>query len=346
MKRFTAAVVGLGMGKGHARAFAASERAELTAVCDKDPSRFERVSEFDVRTYTDFDEMLRKEKPEVVAIALPNFLHAPFAIKALKAGAHVLVEKPMAMNAKECGQMLSEAKKRRRLLCVGFSYRYTAPAQFLKALADEGKLGEVYFARTMWHRRRGIPGGKGGWFGEKKLAGGGPLIDLGVHRIDLAWWLMGRPEPVAASGSTYCEFGKEFARRRGWEFTTEDMAVGMIRFKNGSVMLVEASWASNCMGREMMKTELYGTKGGALHENVGDTYEFRARAVVDMRGGQVEVAPSGFADSGLPQSPVEDILGALAGKKKLASPGEDGLQVQRMLDGLYRSAERGKEVNL
>ena len=228
MKRFRAAVVGLGIGRGHARAFAASERAELVSVCDKDPSRFERVAELDVATYTDFNEMLKREKPEVVAVALPNYLHASFTTKALWAGAHVLVEKPMAMSAAECRRMLREAKKRRRLLCVGFSYRYTAPAHFLKSLADGGRLGEVYFARTMWHRRRGIPGGKGGCFGEKSLAGGGPLIDLGVHRIDLAWWLMGRPEPAAASGAAYCKFGKEFARRRGWDFTTEDMAVGII----------------------------------------------------------------------------------------------------------------------
>jgi len=124
------------------------------------------------------------------------------------------------------------------------------------------------------------------------------------------------------------------------------MAVGMIRFNGGAVMLVEASWASNCMGDEMMRTELFGTKGGAVHENVDDRYEFRARAVVDMPGGQVEVAPSGRGQSGLPKSPVEDILGALSEKKKLVSPGEDGLQVQRMLDGLYRSAGRGKEVKL
>lgn len=347
MKKLRAAVVGLGMGRGHARAFAASERAELVAACDKDPARLERIADLDVgATYADFDEMLKKEELEVVVVALPNFLHAPFTMKALAAGAHVLVEKPMAMNADECRRMLDEAEKNKKLLCVGFSYRYTAPAHFLKSLADDGKLGEVYFARTMWHRRRGIPGGKGGWFGQKELAGGGPLIDLGVHRIDLAWWLMGRPEPVSANGAAYCKFGKEFAQKRGWEFTTEDMAAGMIRFENGAVLLVEASWASNCMGREMMRTELFGTSGGAVHENVGDTYEFRARAVVDMGGSQAEVVPSGRDGSGLPKSPVEDILGALAEKKELVSPGEDGLQVQRMLDGLYRSAEEGKEVKV
>ncbi|MCX7806961.1 MAG: Gfo/Idh/MocA family oxidoreductase, partial [Planctomycetota bacterium] len=167
--------------------------------------------------YTSAEDMLAKEHLDAVSIATPNKFHAPLTLAAIAAGCHVLCEKPMAMNAVEAREMLDAAQKAGKRLMINFSYRFNEMSMALKQQVDAGLLGEIYFGRTVWHRRRGLPG-FGGWFGQKALSGGGPLIDLGVHRLDLALWLMGYPKPVWVMGSTYQHLGLALAQKQGKTF--------------------------------------------------------------------------------------------------------------------------------
>ena len=149
-------------------------------------------------------------------------------------------------------------------------------------------LGEVYFARTLWHRRRGLPR-FGGWFGQKALSGGGPLIDLGVHRLDLALWLMGYPKPVWVMGSAYNPIATALAEEQGVDYDVEDLAVAMIKFDNGATLELEASWAANVKEHEWMETRLFGTKGGLVQRNMNETYEFEAEIYLERAGAHFDM---------------------------------------------------------
>ena len=298
-------VVGLGMGRGHALGFQSHPDAELDAV----------------------------------GIAVPNKLHAPLTIAALKRGLHVLCEKPMSMSVAEARRMNAAAAKADRNLMIDFSHRFTAIAVALKKQVEAGAVGDIYFGRTVWHRRRGIPGFVG-WFGIKTLSGGGPLMDLGVHMIDLALWFMGYPEPVTVSGSTYDAIAGTMARRRRQEFTVEDLGCGLMKFANGASLIVESSWAANLPDNEDIQTTLCGDRGGLSYrhasggwiaevytEENGDLFTKR----LDARTTDTTSAFHEFIDSILDSRPP------------LAN-GEHGLKVMKILEGIYRSAATGKEV--
>jgi predicted dehydrogenase len=347
-KLLRVAVVGLGMGRTHIRCYRASGCAEVAAICDVSREALERAGkEYGVeRRYTDYRRMLRQERLDAVSVALPNALHERFTVAALRRGLHVLCEKPMAHSLASARRMAAAARRSGRLLMINFSYRASPAARWLRAAVDEGRLGRIYFARTGWHRRRGIPK-FGGWFGRRELAGGGPLIDLGVHRLDLAWWLMGRPEPVTASGAAWAEIGPRLAREQGKVFTTEDMAAGLVRFRGGAVAAVEASWACNCEREEEMFTELYGTAGGAVQRNVGEGYDFESLLFLDAGGRQVDLRAKLPPKTSDEESSIAEFARlALAGRTRAEGDWRDGLAVQRMLEGIYRSARLGREVRV
>ncbi len=210
-KPVTAAVIGLGMGRGHLNGLLADSRVKVVGACDKTPERIDRVRNQHPELpkdlfYDDYQQMIDKTAPQAVVIALPNVLHHPVTMYALKAGCHVLGEKPMAMNVAEAKEMAETARKLKRTLMINFSYRFKPTTIAMEKAIASGQLGEIYFANTGWLRQNGIPRGVG-WFYKKKMAGGGPLIDLGVHRIDLAWYLMGRPKVASVSGTTFQHFG-------------------------------------------------------------------------------------------------------------------------------------------
>jgi len=342
--RATVAVIGLGMGSGHASAAAENSKADLAALCDIDKKRLAALAEkLGVeKTYTDYRKLLREVKPKIAIVALPNYLHKRVTVAALDAGAHVFCEKPMAMNTREAQKMLDTAKARRKKLMINFSFRFTPQARALKNIAASGALGDVYYARTRWCRNRGIPG-FGGWFGQKKLSGGGPLIDLGVHRIDLAMWLMGSPRPVAVCGNTYDKLGSALARKARKKFDVEDLAVGMVRFDNGASLLLEASWAMNSEKGEDMVTCVYGTKAGICHRNVGEGYEFEAHMFEERAGTYVASKIKRFPPS--PSSIDHFIEVVVDGAEPVVTP-QQGVDVMKVLDGLYKSARLGREVRL
>ena len=343
MKKLRAGVVGLGMGRCHIDSYIENNSVELAAIADINEERLKEISaEKGIKDiYADPLEMFEKAGLDAVSIAVPNKFHAPLSIAALKKGIHVLCEKPMAMNLEEAMQMKKAAEESGCNLMINFSYRFNPLCRALKQEVDKGTFGNIYFGRTTWHRRRGMPG-FGGWFGDKDMAGGGPLIDLGVHRIDLALWLMGHPEPVSVCGSTYNVIAKKIAEEQQKKFTVEDLAVGIVKFDNGATLVVEASWALNNNKNEDMITSLYGDKGGLVQKNVGQGYDQTAEIYTDEDGMLVTRKPE-IPSEGVPAS-YEEFVSSVLEKRSPSASAEDGIKVQKILDGLYRRAQEGIEI--
>ncbi len=315
------------------------------AAADLDLTRREEArSQYGVPLlYASAEEMFAAADLDVVSICVPNVLHWPMAEAAFEAGCHVLCEKPMAMNATEAEAMLDAAERAGRRLMINFSFRFNAQAVALKKRTEAGLLGHVYYARSIWHRRRGVPG-LGGWFGRKELSGGGPLIDLGVHRLDLALWLMEYPEPEWVLANTWNALTAPVARHEGIHFDVEDFAGAMIRFRDGSMLALEASWASNVKENDVMETRLFGTQGGLVHRNRNEDYEFEAEMYFERDGSQFDMQLHEPAP--MPKSSMWHFIEAIRTDVPHPSPGEEGLTVQRLLDAIYLSAECGEPIRI
>jgi predicted dehydrogenase len=338
-------VVGLGMGRHHARGYHESAKAELAGLCDLNPALREEYGALypEAKTYADYEDMFASAGLDAVSIAVPNFLHAPIATAALRAGLHVLCEKPMALSAAEAAGMLAVSQAAGKKLMIHFNYRFSPPSQFLKRYVDEGHLGQIYYARTRWLRARGIPG-LGGWFGVKAKSGGGPLIDLGVHRLDLAMWLMGYPRAVSVSASTFDLLGARLAGQSGAAYDVEDLATALIRLDNGATLNLEVSWAGGTTKREDMETAVFGTDGAAIQRNRGEGYEFEALALQDAAGALSEVNPR-FFPAECP-SAIDHFLDCIINDCPPEASAENGLEMMRIIDAIYRSAAEGREVRL
>jgi predicted dehydrogenase len=345
MNRLRVGVIGLGIGRSHLRGYREHPAAEIIAAADLDPLRREEArTQYGVPLlFATADEMLASADLDVVSICVPNVLHRPITLAAFEAGCHVLCEKPMAMNAAEGEEMIAAAERYGRRLMINFSFRFNAQAVALKKRVEAGLLGQVYFGRSIWHRRRGVPG-FGGWFGQKQLSGGGPLIDLGVHRLDLALWLMGYPEPEWVLANTWNELTRPVAEREGKPFDVEDFATAMIRFRDGSMLELEASWAANVKENELMETRLFGTHGGLIHRNRNEGYEFEAEMFFEREGSQFDMQLHEPAPK--PKSSMWHFIEAISSDLPHPVPGEEGLTVQRLLDAIYLGSDRGEPIRI
>lgn len=344
MERVRVGIIGVGMGRNHGMNYRAAPEADLVAICDTNPDRLaEKAHELQPRkTYTRYQDLLADDDIDAVSVAIPNFLHASVTLDALESGKHVLCEKPLAMNAQEAEQMVATARRLGRTLMVHFNVRFTPIAQAVKRAMDEGAVGDVYYGRSVWHRQRGIPA-LGGWFTQKELSGGGALIDIGVHRLDLALWLMGFPRPVSVTGATYGYLGRQLGEREGKTFDVDDLAAAFIRFENGASLTMETSWASNSEKREDQWTQLFGIRGGALIRNLNEGYDFEARIFRDVDGEVVTEVPE------VPEpleTPQQHFCRSILSGTETMAPGEQGLTVMRILDAIYESARTGSEVRL
>ncbi len=343
--RLRVGIIGLGIGRMHIDGWRQHPHVDVVAIADSDAARLAQVggSHGIKARYTDALAMLAAEQLDVVSVCVPNKFHQPLTLAALQAGCHVLCEKPMALSAAEGGQMLEAARAAGKRLMINFSYRFSAQSRALKAQVDAGFFGDFYFGRTVWHRRRGMPG-FGGWFGQKALAGGGPLIDLGVHRLDLALWLMGYPKPTWVMGNTYDPIARAAAAASGKAFDVEDLAAGFIRFDNGATLVLEASWAANIREAELMETRLLGTQAGLLQHNVGEGYDFDAHMFYEQGGAQYDLRLHPTGAVGL--SAMHDYAQAILTDTPHTAPGEEGLIVMEILDAIYESARTGAPVQI
>ena len=342
-KKLRVAFIGAGgIAGAHMNYLSKMEDVELVAAADVVLENVEkRCEEFSIgEAFTDYKKMLKSVKPDAVSVCTPNGMHAPCSIDALNAGAHVIVEKPLAMNAREGKRMLAAAKNNRRKLVIGFQYRFDSKTSFIKNAVDRGQLGKVLYARVHALRRRGIP--NWGVFGRKDLQGGGPMIDIGVHALEMTHFVMGSPKPVAASGSIYTYLGNKksdvISQWPNWDhksYTVEDLAVGLIRFDNGATLHLEASFAAH-IEKEAWNFTIMGEKGGASWDPPG--------LFSDENDYMVNTKPHWLPNGDAFQSKMRNFVDHVLYNKPTVAPGEHGLMVQKMLDGIYNSAEKGKEV--
>lgn len=345
MKTLRAGVIGLGMGRYHVQMFQSHPNSDVVAVADLNEALLEEIGEkLNIpNRYSSAEKMLKEQALDIVGVATPNKFHKPLTIAALEAGCHVLCEKPMAMNALEAREMLEAARKAKRRLMINFSFRFTPQSLALKQKVDSGVLGDIYFAHTIWLRRRGIPG-FGGWFGQKALAGGGPLIDLGVHRIDLVLWLMGYPKPKWVVGSTYDHIASAQAKKEGKPFDVEDFAAAFVKFENSATLQIETSWAANIKERELMETRVLGTKGGLVQRNLNEGYDFETELCLEQNGRLTDIKPDPPVST-VP-SAMHHFVDCIVNDKPHIATAEEGLIVMQLLDAIYESAEKGEPVRI
>ena len=247
------------------------EDVEVVAFCDIIRERaVASANQFGIpeaKIYENYRDLIAREDIDVVHVCTPNSSHSEITVAALQSGKHVMCEKPMAINSVEAKAMLDAAKATGKKLTIGYQNRFRSDSQFIKSLCDKGELGDIYLGKAFATRRRGVP--VWGVFMNKELQGGGPLIDLGTHALDLTLWMMDNYEPVSALGSTYNKIAKLGSPANGmgpWnpdDYEVEDSAFGMVKFKNGATVVLEASWAINMIVANEAMTMLVGTKAGA-----------------------------------------------------------------------------------
>ena len=331
----------------HMRALKSIPDFEVVAGVDINADRLREFQQnHGVRQlYSDWNQMLREIKPDVVNVCTPNGVHTQPVIDSLNAGAHVIVEKPMAMTPHECEQMIDAADKAKRKLVTGFQFRFHPKTQFLTRARDSGEFGNIMLVKCHALRRRGIP--NWGVFGRKDLQGGGPLIDIGVHILEMAHYTMGSPRPIAASGNTWTYLGDKpsdvVSHWPNWDhktYTVEDLAAGQIRFDNGAVLQIEAMFAGH-IEKDVWNFELIGDKGGAQWDPP-TTFTDRAGTMVNSSAAWLPEA--GFDD--LFKAKLRNFADHVIHNQPTAAPASAGLAVQKMLDGIYRSAAAGKEVTI
>ncbi|MGC9452229.1 MAG: Gfo/Idh/MocA family protein [Oceanipulchritudo sp.] len=330
------AIIGLGMGKFHFEGYAQAEGATVVAVADLQEERLLPYKEKlgAEACFTDYRKMLETVQPDLVSVALPNRLHEEVTLAALEGGAHVLCEKPMAMNVEQARRMREAARKHDRQLGINLNQLYSGKAETLKEWISNDNLGEIYHGFTCWTRQDGIPG-FGGWFGQKAMSGGGPLIDLGVHRLAVALWLMGDPEPERVVGYTHHHFGLPRAKAEGKPFDVEDFAAGSIRFKNGASLFLEASWDGFQAKRDKIEMRLQGSRGAL--EDLGEMVHFGRSGAVFHQSLLTPKQPA-FATS------YDAMVQSLRGGEPFRGTPERGIAIQQILDALYRSAGEGREA--
>lgn len=355
-KKLKVGIIGLGgiCKAMHMPAYQNMPDVEVAAICDIVPAKIKTFKEKfglpeDIPSFTDYNALLDVEGLDFIDICTPNYLHSVIAVAALEKGLHVFTEKPDAVSPEEAEKMMAAAKKSGKHLMAMRNNRYRNTAKYLKKYIEDGKMGDVYCGRCGWIRRRGIPG-KGGWFTTKEKSGGGPLIDLGVHMMDLAIWLMGNPKPVAVSGCTYRKFAdsevsdsihSSFGEKQAdGIFDVEDLAMGFIRFDNGACLQIETSWASN-IEKEEVFVELRGTKAGTKFSSLTGTKIF-----TEDNGQCVDLVPAFGKDPSVHGENLKHFVDVLKNGTEPAFKPIEGVHMIRIISALYRSAELGHEILL
>ena len=340
---------------GHIPGYRATPDVEVVALCDINAQRVRQVAEeLEIpRTYTDYHDMLASEDLDLVSVCSPNVYHAPMTLAALEAGAHVLCEKPMALTYADAQAMAETARRRGLCLTVGHHMRYQPMLIKAKEMVTAGKLGRVYYAKASYLRRSGIPG-YGSWFTNKDLAGGGSMMDIGCHILDLALWILGHPKPLTVAATVYSTFGPRAKGLGGWgadhfgegaRFDVDDLASAFVRFENGSTLLLEASWAGH--GTDGQRLQFFGAEGG-LEVNPKLFGAKEPLHYFGERDGELteEVVAFPTSDELAYAREIKNWVGAIReGGDPLVTP-EQGAAVTQIIEAVYKSAASGAEVRL
>ncbi len=345
MEKVRIGIVGAGniATNSHMPAYAACDAAEIAAVAD---INLERAQAFAKRfgiphAYSSVEEMLANESIDAVDICTWNCGHTPVAIAAANAGKHVFCEKPLADSLENALAVKAAVEKAGVRFLLGVPSRFNPANALARELLDKGELGEIYYAKTSYLRRRGTPTG---WFTDKRASGGGPILDIGVHRIDAAWYLMGNPKPVRVSAAVSNRLGEfETLGIQRWQGTpypdnrndTEDFGAGVIHFENGAMLAFEAAWAIN--GPDLQSTQLFGTKGGITLDPL-TVYGERNHYLSDD---QLNPGPGERF-----KLEIAHFVECVRTGAETRFPIEQACQLQQMLQGIYDSARLGREIIL
>lgn len=350
MNKIKIGIIGVGsISEEHIQAYLGNQDVELYAFCDINIKRLNEMSnKYNIeKTYVNYDEMLKLKEIDAVSICVWNNMHATIAIAALEAGKDVLLEKPMAMSKEEALNIIEAEEKSGKLLMIGFVRRFGNDCEILKDFIDKDYLGQIYYSKATYLRRHGNPGG---WFGDKNRSGGGPLIDLGVHVIDLTRYLMGNPKPVSAYGATFAKLYNRPHIKGSMEYTSvsktdddicnvEDLATAMIRYDNGAVLSIETSFSLNIKSPEG-KVEIFGVKGGAKLdpdlEIYTETNNYLTNITLDTE--------TSLNFNGLFANEINHFVKCIRGQSECKSTSKDGIVVMAIIDAIYESAKTGHEA--
>ncbi len=317
----------------HLPAYGRIPGVALTAICDTDLAKAKRVAtRYNIPHVTrSFEELAVMDEVEAVDICLPNHLHAPATIAALEAGKHVLCEKPFSRSSKEAEQMVAAAAKQGRVLMSGFNNRYREDVTVLKRFLSEGDLGTIFYAKTGWLMQVSDWAGST-WKSKKRYAGGGVLLDLGIQMLDTTFWLLDMPEVESVSAT---------ANPRPQREDLETSAAALLRLKDGGAVTLEVSWGL-LMEKDFAYLNLFGDQGAALLNPL--------RVHKEMHGSLVNVTPAGGAGRNLYKQSYENeirhFVDCVRTGSRPLSPGEDALNMLRILEAMYQSALEGREIRL
>jgi len=345
--RLRVGVIGAGgIGRVHLQGWKQLQDAgEVEILCVGDIDREaadRRAADFNLpRAVYSADDVLAMT-PDIVDVILPNRAHCAATVASLRAGCHTLCEKPLALNAKEIRKMIAAAQASGKLLMTAQHMRFEPESLALKQYIDTGAMGEVYYVHAHWLRRRAVPARPS--FYQKRFAGGGPTIDLGVHMLDLLMWLVDNFEPVSVTGVTPRMLGHRKGLRGLWgpwdpaRFDVEDFGSAFVRFANGLAIVVEVSWLSNISETESRRAMLLGTQSGVTYPELrisGEQYG-------NLIDSQLVHLPPGKGH----QNELRAFCKAVRDGGPSPVPPTQSLQVARILEGWYRSHELGREVRL
>ena len=352
MSKIRIAIIGTGnIAHAHLGGYQKLSNVEIVAACDPNPEKLQKFAdEFSIpNRFTDLDAMLSADLHlDAADVCVWNCNHASCSIKALNAGLHVLCEKPMAYTAREAMEMKAAAEKNGKLLMVGFVLRFSDDARIAMDFIEKGYLGDIYYSKAQYVRRHGNPGG---WFADKTRSGGGPIIDLGVHVIDLTRYLMGNPKPVSVYAVASSRMGQRSHLKTApsWRpedakdsdpCTVEDFATALIRYDNGAATFLETSYDLN--GEDIAKRQLFGTKGGMdLSSGVKIYTELNDYlADIDVKTSDLKGSQDMF------QAEMAHFVDCIENGTPCRACAEDGITVMQILDAIYESARTGHEVVL
>jgi len=355
-KLLRAGIIGCGgiANQKHMPNLAKTGKAVMVAFCDiVEEKAVKAAKEYgtpDAKHYTDYKQLLAENKLDMVYVCTPNKSHSYITIDALEAGNHVMCEKPMAKTAKEARDMVEAAKRTGKLLAIGYQTRFFAPSQYIKQTIERGDLGEIYFAKAHALRRRAVP--TWGVFLNEEEQGGGPLIDIGTHALDLTLWYMNNYKPKSVMGNVYKKLnsngvcGNAFGPWNPDEFTVEDSAFALITMEDGATIILESSWALNMIDAFEAESTLCGTKGGAdMRGGVrinGDDFGRLYEKTPKLGAGGVAFFDGGAADHGTFEQMT--FINAITKGTPLVVLPEQACVVTEILEAIYKSAETGKLV--
>jgi predicted dehydrogenase len=345
---------GIAFGK-HLPSLAKVKQVELTYFCDIEIDKAEKAKETFGNSASeitvDYKQLLADKEIDVVHICTPNSSHAEITIAALEAGKHVMCEKPMAITSSDAKAMVDASKRTGKKLTIGYQNRFRSDSQYLKQVCENGELGDIYYAKALAIRRRAVP--TWGVFLDKEKQGGGPLIDIGTHSLDLTLWMMDNYKPYSVTGSVFHKLGSRKNAANAWgpwdpeKFDVEDSAFGYIKMENGATIVLESSWAINLMQIGEAKTVLCGTEGGADMENGlrlnGEHHSRLYDNQINLKSGGVAFNDSNAAETDAELEARLWIECIINDTEPLVNP-EQAYIVTQILEAVYESAKTGKTI--